>query len=257
LLEHYGAATNDPNARVRTGEAVPPAAVVTQIWAAQDESRDRLVADHVRTASTGGVHGEHDIVLHRPIRVGERLRTWVDGYGSKPAGRNALTVLRYTTVDDRDEVVAEQLWTTVYFGVTCAAAGAALPEHDLPDEAREAPIGEYRVHVDGDMARRYAEVSGDWSAHHFEAEAAAHSGFDRVFLHGMCTLALAAQGVVAAAAGGDPDRVRRLATRFTSPTFLGEDLAVAMYEIGPGVIGFEATSAGAFVLRQGRVELRP
>src|SRR3954470_2387147 len=80
--------------------------------------------------------------------------------------------------------------------------------------------------VDADMAHRYAEVSGDWSDHHFDVDAAHRSGFERVFLHGLGTMALCAQAVVELVAGGDPERVRRVAVRFASPTFLAEQLHV-------------------------------
>jgi acyl dehydratase len=110
--------------------------------------------------------------------------------------------------------------------------------------------------VDTDMARRYAEVSGDWSAHHFDVEAARRSGVERVFLHGLCTMALCAQGVVQLVAGGDPSRVRRVAVRFASPTFLGERLDVRLYDAGPLGYAFEADSAGATVITHGRAELR-
>jgi acyl dehydratase len=256
LVVRYAAATGDPNDRVRAGAAAPPAAVVTQIWEAQEACRDRLVAGQVREGATGGVHGEHDIVLHRPIRIGERLHTWVDAVGSRPAGRHSLVVLRYTTLDDRGELLAEQLWSTMYFGVACDVAGAAAPEHGFSDAARTRPLGTYSLHLDDGMPTRYAEASGDWSAHHFDLDAARASGFDRVFLHGLCTLAIAAQGVVATQAGGDPERVRRLAVRFASPAFIGQELSVQLYKAGPGAVAFEATQGDMVVLSQGRVELR-
>ena len=69
------------------------------------------------------------------------------------------------------------------------------------------PLGTYDITIDHDMARRYAEVSGDWSEHHFDVEAAVRSGFERPFLHGLCTMALCSQAVVDLVAGGDPARV--------------------------------------------------
>jgi acyl dehydratase len=188
--------------------------------------------------------------------VGEKLETWVDAYGSRPAGRHSSIVLRYTTLDAAGEVVVEQLWTTVYFGVSCAESGPPMPDHSFPDEARARPLGVYELLADEGMARRYAEASGDWSAHHFELDAAKASGFDRLFLHGLCTLAIAAQGIVATVADGDPDRVRRLAVRFASPTFIGDDVRVELYDAGPGIVAFEAFAGGTLVLSQGRVELR-
>ena len=256
LIRGYAAATTDPSARVRAGEAVPPIAIVTQIWEAQNAGRDALIAEEVKETSSGGVHGEHDVVLHRPIVPGEPLVTWVEGVAARPAGRNAAVTLRYTTLDRHEEPVAEQWWTTVYLNTTCDPVGAALPDHMFPDEARQHQTATFTTTVDDDMARRYAEVSNDWSAHHFDLDAAKQTGFDRLFLHGMCTMALCAQGVAAAVAPDQPERVRRVAVRFASPTFLGEDLHVQLYAAGPLAYAFEADCAGARVITHGRAELR-
>jgi acyl dehydratase len=257
LVQRYAAATNDPSAGARAGLTVPPVALVTQIWNPQNVARAELVSDAVQRTATGGVHGEHDLVLHRRLVPGEPLRIWVDATGSKPVGRNSLVTLRYVARDADDRVVAEQWWTTVYLGTTCGAAGESTPDHAFPEDARQHPVGTYAVDVDEGMARRYAEVSGDWSAHHFERDAARRSGFDRVFLHGLCTLALCAQGVVRLVGGGDPQQLRRIAVRFAAPTFLGERLSVHVYDAGPLGCAFEAERAGARVIAHGRAELWP
>lgn len=257
LIRRYAAATGDPSPRARAGSAVPPVAVVTQIWEAQEAARTAAVSGEVQRLATGGVHGQHDVVVHRPIVPGEALRTWAEAHGSRPAGRNALVTLRYVTLDAAGEVVAEQWWSTIYLGTTCAEAGAPQPAHAFPEDARQRPVGTYSVTVDAGMPRRYAEVSGDWSAHHFDASAARASGFDRPFLHGLCTMALCAQGIVELVAAGDPERVRRVAVRFASPTFVGERLEVALFDAGRGSVAFEASSAGAVTVTHGRAELRP
>ncbi|OHV32752.1 hypothetical protein BCD49_28310 [Pseudofrankia sp. EUN1h] len=256
LIRRYAVATGDRSARTRAGLAVPAVAIVTQIWAAQEAGRGALVGREVQASASGGVHGEHDVVLHRPLVPGEPLRTWVHGFAARPVGRNALVTLRYSTLDGRGEVVAEQLWTTVYLNATCGAIGPPVPDHSFPADARQRPVGEYAVTVDADMPRRYAEVSGDWSDHHFDVAAARRGGFDRPFLHGLCTMALCAQGLVDAVAGGDPDRVQRVAVRFASPAFVGDDLRVGIYEAGPFRYAFEADSAGSPVVTHGRLELR-
>jgi acyl dehydratase len=107
------------------------------------------------------------------------------------------------------------------------------------------------------MARRYAEVSGDFSAHHFDAEAARRSGFDAPFLHGLCTMALCARTVVRAACDGDPSRLQRFAVRFATPAFLDHDLTVRVCALGPTRVVFEATSGDVAVIRSGLAELRP
>jgi acyl dehydratase len=256
LARRCAEATHDRSPRVEAGEAVPPVAVLARLWEAQGAGRAALVPDEMQRTATGGVHGEHDLLLHREIVPGEPLRIWVDGHGSRPAGRNSLVTLRYVAVDADDAVVAEQWWTTVYLGTTCDVIGSPAPEHAFPDDARGRPMGSCEIDVDEDMTRRYAEVSGDWSPHHFDVDAARRSGSDRVFLHGLCTMALCAQGVVSLVGAEGTDRVRRVAVRFASPTWLGERLRVRVHDAGPLGYAFEADCAGVTVVTHGRVELR-
>ena len=76
----------------------------------------------------------------------------------------------------------------------------------LPDAARDKPIGSATHHVDEHTARRYAEVSGDWSAHHFDSDAARATGFDFVFNHGLCTTAMCTHRVLDLVGVDDPGR---------------------------------------------------
>jgi acyl dehydratase len=254
-VRRYAAATRDPSALAQAGIAIPPVALVIQIWDAQEAGRTALVAPAVQ-GTTGGVHGEHEVLLHRPIRPGEGLRTWVERQGSRPAGQNSLVTLHFVTLDAEDVVVAEQWWSTVFFGTTCESTGTAAPAHAFPEDARHHPVGTYEVEVDEWMAQRYAEVSGDWSPHHFEVDAARRSGADRPFLHGLCTMALCAQGVVHLVAADDPDRVRRVAVRFAAPMPIGEVLTVRVHDAGALGFAFEADGAGTTVISHGRAELR-
>ena len=225
-----------------------PIAIVTQIWDAQEAARPQLVPAEVQRSASGGVHGEHDVVLHRPIVVGEPLRTWVELHGARPAGRNAVVTLRYDTRDAAGDLVAEQWWSTVYLGASCDVTGSPAPDHSFPDDARQRPVGVCEVDVDEDMARRYAEVSGDWSAHHFDVDAARRSGADRPFLHGLCTMALCAQAVVQVMA---VEHVRRVAVRFAAPMPLGDRLTVRLYDAGSLGCAFEASCGDALVVTHG------
>jgi acyl dehydratase len=255
LVQRYAEATSDPNPGPRAGTAVPPIAIVTQIWQAQMAAFQSLVPEEVRASMTGGVHGEHDVVLHRPIAPGEELETWVEGHGSRRGGRHNLVTMRYSTTDADGALVAEQWWTTVLLGALGEAVGEAAPGHTAAGEGD--PVGDYRIETNPEMVRRYAEVSGDWSDHHFTVEAARQSGSERPFLHGLCTLAICAQGVVSLVAGGDPSHIRRIAVRFASPTFVGDDLAVHVHQTSERTYAFEAEAGGATVIKNGLAELRP
>jgi acyl dehydratase len=256
FARRFAAATRDPSSRVQAREVAPSVALVARIWEAQSAGRSALVSPELQRSAKGGVHGEHDIVLHRPIVLGESLRIWVEGVGARPAGRHASVTLRYLAIDASDDVVAEQWWTTVLLGTSCDQLGDLPPDHAFPEEARPHQVGTYTIEVDDDMARRYAATSGDWSPHHFEVAAARQSGSERLFLHGLCTMALCAQGIVSLVADGDPDRIRRIGVRFASPTFVGEQLHVHLYDAGTLGYAFEAECAGNTVISHGRVQLR-
>jgi acyl dehydratase len=118
------------------------------------------------------------------------------------------------------------------------------------------PIAEEVVRVDLDMARRYGQVSGDFSEHHFDVEAARRSGYEGPFLHGLCTMALCARAVVRTVCEGDPTRLQRFAVRFAAPAFLDRDLAVRIYALGEDRYALAATCGEVAVIRNGVAELR-
>jgi acyl dehydratase len=257
FIRAFADATSDDNPAYLEAAVAAPTALVTQVFEAQAAGNSD-VPQEVWAAMRTGVHGEHEIALRRPLEPGEALETWVEGHGGRVVGNNTLVTIRFETLDTAGNIVAKQWWTTVLVGSTVAeAVGAEPPEHAFPDDARQRPAGSAHITVDSNMPRRYGEVSGDWSPHHFDAQAAAQAGSDEVFLHGLCTLALCARAVVDTVAGGDPRRVRRVAVRFARPTLLGRDLDVDLYEISPGAFAFEAAVEGVPVIRHGRAELFP
>src|SRR5690242_15286515 len=71
----YAAATNDDSAAVRAGRAVPATFPVVLVFDAQTAANADVPAAVWERARTG-VHGEHDVVLHRPLVPGEVLDTW-------------------------------------------------------------------------------------------------------------------------------------------------------------------------------------
>ena len=255
LIARYAAATNDVAVATSGGRAVPATFPVLLVFEAQ-YAANAVVPRVVFESGRSGVHGEHDVVIHRPLVPGEVLETWSEPWAIRNTNAGTRVVLHMDQYDAPGDLVVEQWWTIFFAGSDALAdGGPEPPDHTFPDAARAHPVGSVVQHVDADQATRYAEVSNDWSAHHFDLDAARNSGFDYLFAHGLCTMAMCTQAAVGLVAAGDPARVRRVAVRFASPTRLDADLAVDVYEVDAHTFAFEAICAGATVIKHGRLEL--
>jgi acyl dehydratase len=256
-IADYAVATGDETRAVLDGVAVPAVFPVILVFDAQEAARADLPAAAWERAR-GGVHGEHDIVLHRPLIVDEPLTTWsqISAVRTSRAGTHLVVHLEQTDADGR--IAVEQWWTMVLLGLDGVAdLGSPPADHRFPDNARANPLGAITQHLDDRVAHRYAEVSGDWAAHHFYIDVARAAGFDFVFTHGLCTMAICTHRLLGLLGVDDPGRVARVAVRFASPTPLDSELTVNAYGIDHNSVAFEATSRGVTTITHGRLELRP
>ena len=220
---------------------MPPGLVATQVYRGQLAAMAELVPNDVFSAARSGVHGQHDLLLHRPIAADEKLHTFVETHSARPAGDNLRVTLHHSVLDHRENLVAEQWWTTVLLGTTAEPTGPTLPDYSFSSGGGASLVSEDAVRIDKVMVRRYAQLSGDYSDHHFSVEGARRSGFEAPFLHGLCTMALCARAATKTVAHGDPRRIRRIAIRFAVPAFLGHDLWVRIFEPPDGGFALEAS----------------
>jgi acyl dehydratase len=251
----YADATNDANPRYRSGEVAPPVfAVVPAFDVLARQSAGLIPPEYLGFI----VHGEQDMHFHQPLRPGTRVSTTVTPESVRVGGSGTRLTARADTVDESGAPVVTQWFTTFVRGMSDGeSAGPDKPDHELPDSAREKPFGDpYVVHVDDDQTYRYRDASGDQMPIHVDESFAKSVGLPGIIAHGLCTMAMCSQAVVQRACDGDPSRLARLAVRFAANVFPGNDVEVQLYELGDGAYGFEATSAGATVIKHGRAEVR-
>jgi acyl dehydratase len=257
----FARAINDENPAYLEHGAVPPTWPVTPALPVMMPLAN--LPDAATSERTGGVHGEHDLFIRKPIVPGMRLHTTgerVSVVVSK-AGMNVFP--RLVSVDDDGDVVVEQYWSTLSMGpVTGDSQGPPPPDHLFPDDARQRLVGTMSLFTTRDQTFRYAGASSDRAPMHVNDAIAQSMGFPKKFNQGLCTLGVSTRALVDLAAGGDPRRITRVAVRFASLAFPGDDIEVSVYDIGETDDGnhafaFEADSAGRGVLRHGRVEVEP
>ena len=86
----------------------------------------------------------------------------------------------------------------------------------------------------------YAAASGDFNPIHLDAEFARQFGLPGNILHGMCTMAWAAEAAIDAA-GGDPGAIKTLQVRFSRPVKL-EDTVTFTAVASEGSIAIAAVN---------------
>jgi acyl dehydratase len=255
----FALAINDPNPLYLDGRATPPTYAVAPVFPAFRGVGP--IPPQATAGSTGGVHGTHDLYIHRPIAPGMRLHTTSERCSvvTSSAGMNIVTKL--VSRDEAGTVFVEQYWSSLMRGpVSGGDRGAAMPDHSFPEEARKDLVGSLKLATTRDQTFRYAGASGDRAPMHVNDEVATGLGFPGKFNQGLCTLGVTSRALSELAAAGDPRRIRRVAVRFAAPSFPGDDIEVSVFALGangPGqhAFAFEAASAGRVVLRHGRVEV--
>jgi acyl dehydratase len=190
------------------------------------------------------------------------LRTHAQAHSIR-VGRTGtrFTILVRSSDADSGSQVLDQYVTMFIRGMSDGESGGpAKPDHTFPEEARNARVGQHSVHVDEDQTYRYRDASGDQMPIHVDEEFAKSVGLPGIIAHGLCTMAMCSQAIVALGADGDPGRLARLAVRFGAFVLPGNDVVSTVYDAGRlddrEVYVFEAESGGRTVITNGRGELR-
>ena len=197
------------------------------------------------------VHAEHDLVIHRPARPGDRLETLARIDAVVPKKPGAFVVFAFETRDASGGRVSTTRFGALYRGV--AVEGGARGEPiELPDPVQDAKsMGE--VAVPANAAHVYTECARIWNPIHTDVAHARAAGLPDIILHGTATLALSVSQVLRAVRTA-PERVRRIRCRFTGMVRMPSTLDVRGREQAHGV-GFETHGpAGESVIGRARID---
>ncbi len=257
----FALATNDPNPAYFDGRAIPPLYSVALILPALEEGLRCSIDEGAIVNKTHGVHGEHDVYFHAPMRADSTVQWTVSTSSAHVTPAGVLVTQRIMVSDMVGDPLVEHFWSTLYVGGSSSSLGGPeLADHRYPEAARDRVVGSEAIEIAFDQAFRYAGVSRDHAPHCLDDEVARSEGFPSKILQGMCTLAMCSGALVRLVADGDPNSLRRLATRFSSPVPPSHPLIVEAVDAGVAANGnrtfaFEARSEGVVRLNHGRVEI--
>jgi acyl dehydratase len=230
-LQAYAAAINDHHPRHTGGEQAPPIFACVPVGELVGPAVDGLITPEDRRWT---VHEAQDCFFQRSIVAGMVLHTKASSIGVHTRRSGATIVIKTVTHDGRGELVNESYVTLFIRRPTDGqGAGERAPDHALPVHAKNAgPVASVTEAIDWDQTYRYAEASGDDNQIHLDPEFARSVGLPGIIVHGMCTLAFASRAVIAEACGNEPDRLRRLAARYTRPVMPGQSITTNIWEAG-------------------------
>ncbi len=207
-----------------------------------------------------GVHASHDLLIHRLVKPGDKLRTAATLSAVERWPSGAYQHLRLDTVDAGGKPVATTWYGTLFRGVSLNGEPVSLD--DLPPwpegKAASSPIREAVLSVGATAAHIYTEGSRIWNPIHTDAAVAKLAGLPGIILHGTATLALCVSNIVNQECGGAPSQIRRVAARFGAMVPVPSELSLRVLSstrTSEGqLLGFEAfNSEGKPAIRDGRV----
>ncbi|MGZ4711314.1 MAG: MaoC/PaaZ C-terminal domain-containing protein [Acidimicrobiales bacterium] len=211
-------------------------------WPAVLAMRDRLAeVGLTRDEAARGVHYTHDLVIHRPARPGDRLRTSATLVSVEPHRSGMVAVLRFDTVDDAGHPVATTAMGTLYRDAEPAPPGARADRTATDPRPDADPRLTARVPIAATAAHVYTECARIWNPIHTDPRTARRAGLPGIILHGTATLALAVSEVVDHEAGGLPERVRQVGARFVGMVPLPSEIEVRILDHRPGEVGDAVT----------------
>lgn len=199
------------------------------------------------------VHGEQEIIQHRPIRPGETLVFTPSLESVEDKGKGATFVARVNAATPAGELVNDQ-YATIF--VRGAGSGEErVSAKKPPPPTRGDRTATFVKHVDERMPLEYAEASGDRNPIHTDPSVAIAVGLPGVINHGLGTLSIVSGGLVDVLGGGDPDRIGRIQVRFTDMVIPGSDLDTSVFASDGDSFVFETTRPDGKVVMSGLVEV--
>lgn len=201
------------------------------------------------------VHGEEEIIHHRPMKPGETLVFTPSLESVEDKGKGATYVALVTAATPEGEVVNEQRATIFVRG---AGSGEERESGSKPPPpAKGEQVAAFTSHVDEEMPADYAVASGDHNPIHLDPGVATAVGLPGVINHGLGTLSIVSGGLVDELAAGDAARVGRIQVRFTDMVIPGSDLETTVHHSEDSTYLFVTTRPDGAVVMTGLVEVAP
>ncbi|CAB4864068.1 unannotated protein [freshwater metagenome] len=194
-----------------------------------------------------GIHVGHDLILHRPIRVGETLTisAAITSVGRRTAGATQDTL--FVATDATGQAVWQTRFSSLFLGVQLEGAPTstdigwpALPDMPVPADGTTAPepLATRQSFVRPIDAHVYSECARIWNPIHTDVVAARAAGLAAPILHGTATLARAVS-IATDLAGVPLGAVRRISGQLGAMVALGSTIEIRLLGFDGSTLHFD------------------
>ena len=205
------------------------------------------------------VHGDQQIKFYKPIVAGNKItsRAKISDIEDKGSGE-VIKFNMLSTSKDHDKVV-ESEWGLFIKGIGSGKRPERRrPKAQFPLDAKNIILRE-TINIPKDITRTYSKASNDMNPIHLDVETAKRAGLPGIVVHGMCTMAMTAQGIIMNYLDSEPSNLLSMGVRFSAPVFPGDELEIEGWPTTEeNKLAFHVLrkNGGVRVIRDGIVEVR-
>ena len=180
------------------------------------------------------LHGEQEVILHRPLPVEAKLKTSAHIPEIYDKGKAALVILE---THAKDEASGQPLWTnrySMFIRGEGGFGGDSGPKvgNVAPDRKPDGVITRTTLPQQALIYR----LSGDKNPLHADPDFAKMGGFDKPIIHGLCSYGVVCKAIVDEVLGGDVTKVARYQARFAGVGFPGETYLTSYWKEGDKIL---------------------
>lgn len=187
---------------------------------------------------TNVIHGEQELVMHRPLPVMGEFASTTTVAGLYDKGKGTVIELKTESLDTTDGEMLFTARTSIYVRGVGGWGGDRGPSASVPAAPDRAPEHLVRYRTAPNQAFIY-RLSGDRNSLHCDPTVAAAAGFERPILHGLCTYGFAARALLRCLCGEDAEHFVSISGRFSATVYPGEELSVSIWDSGSGEASFQ------------------
>ncbi len=202
------------------------------------------------------LHGEQSVELFRPLPATAKVK--VTGRVSEVWDKGKAAVLGVESTGTDDDGPLFKTHATLFVRGAGGFGGERGPSaSDADSPPNRAPDAIVKEEVRPEQGAIY-RLSGDRNPIHIDPDFAKFGGFDKPFVHGLCTYGFVGRAILRELCGNDPARFKSLSARFADRVNFGDTIVTKMWKSGDaGAIIQAETQDGNIVLSQARATFKP